>query len=76
MPRTYKHRNGRLVHRRVGGQFRKSTLADIGMGHCEDCNCLFTVEVSNGEFIDPRQVNLFGRKCPACRGSTEPKKIL
>ncbi|WP_299580880.1 hypothetical protein [uncultured Microbulbifer sp.] len=41
--RAYKHRNGRIQHRSRGGQFRRSTLLDVGITNgchrARQCQC-------------------------------------
>lgn len=69
MSRAYKHGNGRVVPRAAGGQFRKATLADVGMAVCqaEGCWKIFVpdYEAARGEggFVDPRKLRDIGKYC-------------
>lgn len=65
----YRHGNKRLVPRAGSGRFRPTTLADIGMGACDQCNqtyCLADHEDIQNPNLDPRLFNAMKRLCPSC----------
>ncbi len=67
MPHPYKHPNRRLTHRTAGGQFRRSTLADIGMATCEKCGAIFAPQLPEPGpmgLVDPKAVRDARRFCP------------
>ena len=72
----YKHSNGRIQMRGGGGRFRRSTLADIGMGVCPTPGCRHLTRSfydgdENEEFLDPRK---FRQRCYTCEPHT-PEEI-
>ena len=69
MARSYRHGNGRVVPRSGGGQFRKTTMTDIGLSACqaEGCGKIFTPDYESartaGGFVDPRKLRDIGQFC-------------
>jgi len=61
----YKAANGRLIARARSGQFRRSTLADIGLACCAKCKVIFTPARPPGD-INPRDFHTLQRFCPKC----------
>ena len=58
MARAYRSASGRIQQRRAGGQFRRSTLADVGLAStpCPSCGA-----------VNPREIGLPPPvTCPAC----------
>lgn len=78
MPRHYKTKSKRIVHRRRNGRFRQSTLADIGLAVCQnnECRRLFAPnydalrEKGNG-MIDPFEFRKASKFCSNCGGDGE-----
>ena len=70
MPRPYRARNKRIIHRAGNGRFRRSTLSDIGMLVCGKCGAIFTPDISvlprEGAFVDPFAINRVRTRCPEC----------
>ena len=68
MPRAYKASNKRLIQRSASGQFRRSTLADFGMGYCESCGAIYSPDLSqfNSGFIDPFEMRKAMDTCTHC----------
>jgi hypothetical protein len=62
----YKTLSGRVIHRRNGGQFRKSALSDIGLGNCERCGAIYPATIPGG-IVSPRLVRIINSLCPDCR---------
>lgn len=63
----YRHKNKRLVPRGGNGQFRKTTLEDIGLACCENCGEVFRPALPVGEFVDPREYRMARRFCDTCK---------
>lgn len=70
--KPYKARNKRLIPRGPGGKFRKTTLADIGIGgFCPTCKGIMLRRYHGDPreaFLDPR---LFRMRCLTCEPLTE-----
>lgn len=66
MAKYYKTLSGRVIHRRNGGQFRKSALSDIGLGNCERCGEIYPVTIPGG-IVSPRLFRIIHSLCPDCR---------
>lgn len=75
MSRSYKARNKRIIQRGRNGRFRKTTMADFGIGGvCETCNHFMVRHYDGDEsepFIDPR---LFRYRCFTCEPMTEEEQ--
>jgi hypothetical protein len=67
----YRTASKRIIQRKGNGRFRRSTLTDIGMGHCETCGVLFVADYTDmGDIIDPRVIRDRQRFCPEHRNPT------
>ena len=72
MNRPYRAPNKRIIHRTGSGKFRRSTLADIGMGCCEKCGAIFTPNYESARengFVDPFKFRAVQKLCPECNGT-------
>lgn len=70
---TYKHPNGRVVHRAANGRFRETTIQDLGVPGVKACECgkILVGERAKqeGRFIDPFLFNkiIYPSHCPRCK---------
>lgn len=77
MPRSYKAPNKRIIPRSSGGQFRKTTALDFGIGGiCQNCNHFLLRHYdgdTRAEFLDPRK---WVYRCFTCNPLTEAEQTL
>jgi hypothetical protein len=68
MARFYKALNKRLIPRATGGQFRRTTIEDFGMAHCESCHSIYTPDLRSfsSRFIDPFAMADARKACTNC----------
>lgn len=75
MPRSYKAPNKRIIPRSGNGRFRKTTMADFGIGGiCQKCRHLLVHHYDGDEndpMIDPRK---FRYRCFTCEPMTEKEQ--
>ncbi|MGB1893909.1 MAG: hypothetical protein ACPHSD_19720 [Candidatus Latescibacterota bacterium] len=76
MAKFYKASNKRMIARGKNGRFRKTILADLGIGVCRECDEYFAphFELAQNErgTIDIVKMNQLKHICPAC-GDYEPR---
>jgi transcription elongation factor Elf1 len=68
MSRAYRAPNRRVIQRAGSGQFRQTTLADVGVAQCRACGEYFTPDVADlAAPINPRDYRDRQERCAECR---------
>ena len=65
----------RRPFRKSNGRFRRGTIADFGMNHCENCGRFYEIkepEISDSGFVNPvAMAQVRNAPCPHCKGEDE-----